>query len=152
MDDSRKRILNMLSEGKISIDEAEQLLAALSGGEAPKAETAPLREQVVKGAQGRKPSKLRVEVRAGGMDGLKNANVNVSVPLKLAKTLFPIIRNNIPPSAQNELDKQNIDLAMILDSLDELIDSIEVGEDIVNVDAGGIDNEEGSAKVRIYFE
>ncbi len=136
---SKARILNMLKDGQITVEEAEQLLSAL---EQPAA--APV---TLKDSRGRKAKKLRVIVDTVDEKQSK-AKVNVNVPISLVKTLGPIIAKNLPAEAKEEIDKAGVDLIAIMDSIETLIES-GLEEDIVNVDIGdGPD----MAKVRIYVE
>ena len=68
MTEERKRILEMLSEGKITSEEAEKLLAALSKG-----------EEVVSGNGSSTPRYLRVMVEPGP-DSKNSDRVNIRVP------------------------------------------------------------------------
>ena len=73
MNDKRKRILSMLASGKISADEAEDLLDALGGNKAHSSSenvTAQLTGKVK-----RMPNYLRVKV-----DSVKGDNVNIKIP------------------------------------------------------------------------
>jgi hypothetical protein len=138
----RTRILNLLKDGSITVEEAENLLRALEP-ETPRQE-----EQItLKDPRGRKPKKLRVTVDADEM-GSRKAKVNINIPISLIKTLGPIIKNGIPNDVRSDLNTQGIDLDAILGSVESLIES-GIEEDIVNVDIGD-DGEK--AKVRIYVE
>lgn len=79
MSEQRKKILQMLAEGKISADEADRLLAALGSQGVADAE-------VVDGnssqAKTKKPSFLHVTVH-GGRHG--HDNVDVKIPIMLLK-------------------------------------------------------------------
>ena len=78
MDKERRKILEMLSQGKINVDEAERLLAALS--EPSSGETGENMTSVA----GFKPKYLRVVVEPA--PGNKNGDrVNVRVPLNLIR-------------------------------------------------------------------
>ena len=141
----RMRILQMLQDGIINADEAEKLLSALDktetkqeGGLIP-----------IKDNRGRKGKKFRIEVNTEDFDdSVKKANVNLSIPLSIIKTIGPIIAKGMPKEAKGELEKQGIDIIGIIESIDELIDE-SLNEDIVNVDAN---LEKGFAKVRIYVD
>ncbi len=137
----RARILNLLKEGHISVEEADELLRALEQPAAPLAAPVPLKD-----ARGRKAKKLRVEVDAG--ENNQKAKVNVNVPISIIKTIGPIIAKNMPKEAQQELDKAGVDLVAIMDSIETLIES-GMEEDIVNVDIGEGDE---MSKVRVYVE
>ena len=60
MGDERKRILEMLTSGKINVDEAERLLAALENNAASQPD-----DSVVSGNEKKKPKFLHVKVEAG---------------------------------------------------------------------------------------
>lgn len=137
--DEKTRILNMVSEGKLTAEEATRLLDAL-GGTAPKAE-----EIVLKDKRGRKPTKLHVNIDTG--EKSKNARVNIKIPLTLIRTLGPILSKSMPKEAKDELDKNGIDLQTIINSIDSLLEE-NSEEDIVNINVEG----EDAAKVRIYVE
>ncbi len=138
--EDKTRILNMVSEGKITVDEASILLDALNKKE--KTSEEPI---AMKGKQGRKPTKLRVNIDAN--ENSKKSKVNVNIPLSLVKTLGPIISKNLPKEAKEEMDKKGVDLVAIMNSIDEFIEAAGE-EDIVNVDIEG----DEPAKVRVYVE
>lgn len=139
----RTRILGMLKDGMITIEEAEKLLAAMEGRESVPAQDV----VILKDTRGRKPKKLRITVDS--KDGKSdNAKVNVNIPISLVKSLGPILMTSIPKDARSELEGQGIDIATILKQVEELIES-GMEEDIINVDS---DEEGSTAKVRIYVE
>ena len=145
-DNERIRILNMVKDGAITIEEAERLLAALDSRSG-----APAQDIVaLKDTRGRKPKKLRITVDSSEQkDGGKgNAKVNVNIPISLVKSLGPIAMSGIPKDTRKELEANGIDIAEIIRQVTELIDS-GMEEDIVNIDAG---EGEGTAKVRVYVE
>ncbi|MGB3861685.1 MAG: hypothetical protein WBF32_03385 [Candidatus Aminicenantaceae bacterium] len=79
MKEERRKILDMLAEGKISVDEAERLLAAISGDESGQKQSAE------ESLTGKKSSLkyLRVVVEPGSECG--GEKVNIRVPLKLIR-------------------------------------------------------------------
>jgi hypothetical protein len=138
MNEEKRKILDLLAQGKISVDEADKLLAAV--GETP-SDSAPE-------ASGRRSWKyLRVQVEPGPGSESKD-RVNIRVPFKLIKAGLKFAAF-IPHAAQgpvNEALKEkgmNIDLAKI--SPQDLEDLI-VNLDDLTVDVDGKD------KVRIYCE
>lgn len=139
-ENSRTRILQMLKEGVITVDEAEDLLRALESNE-------PDGKQPVtfKDARGRKNKKLRVEVDSG--ENESKAKVNINIPVSLVKSLGPAVIRNMPADAKEKLDEAGVDLVSIMESIEDLIESGQ-DEDVVNVDVNGPD----AAKVRVYVE
>jgi hypothetical protein len=136
----RARILNMVSEGKITVEEAEKLMDAVEAKGAPETEAIELKDR-----RGRKPKKLRVNIDAG--ENSKKAKVNVSIPLSIVRTFGPIVVKNLPKEAKEELDKSGVDLSRIVNDIEGIIAEASE-EDIVNIDTVG----EDAAKVRIFLE
>lgn len=141
-ENDRIRILNMLKEGKLTVEEAEKLLSA---GESPK--EIPIEEISLKDARGRKGKKFRIVVDAAG-EKMKAAKVNISIPLSIIRTIGPVIANNLPKATKEELSQSGVDIIQIMNDIESMIDS-GIDEDIVNVDTG---EGEDKAKVRIYVE
>lgn len=136
----RTRILNMIAEGKITVEEGEKLLdslAAPESGENPAVE--------LKDKRGRRPKKLRVHIDS--KEDSKKAKVNVTIPLSVVRTFGPIIAKNLPREAREEMSRSGIDFAQLIDDIENIIAEND-GEDIVNIDTEG----EDAAKVRIYLE
>ncbi len=136
----RARILNMVSEGKITVEEAEKLLDAVETKSVPETEAIELKDR-----RGRTPKKLRVNIDAG--ENSKKAKVNVSIPLSIVRTFGPIVVKNLPNEAKAELDKSGVNLVQIIDDIENIISEASE-EDIVNIDTEG----EDAAKVRIFLE
>ena len=136
MTEERKRILEMLSEGKITSEEAEKLLAALSKG-----------EEVVSGNGSRTPRYLRVMVEPGP-DSKNSDRVNIRVPLKLIRAGLKLA-SFIPKDAQcqvnDALQEKGIDVdfnKIKPEDIDEIIKQID--DLTVNV--------EGKETVRVFCE
>ena len=140
MNEQRKDILGMLAEGKITAEEAEQLIAALEPDQPP---TALSLEARPKG----KAKYLRVVV-----DSVENgepARVNVRVPLQLLRAGVRLAAL-IPPQAlgkvNDELNKSGVpfDLTQLKpEQLEELVEHLD--EVTVEVD-------QPDAKVRVFCE
>lgn len=117
MSDERRRILDMLAEGKITAAEAEDLMNALY---AEKDKQVPTRKEA---------QFLRIRVSEAG----KN-KVNVNVPLSLAKVAMKFI----PDDAKNQMADKNIDLDAIIREIQcgvpaGKIVEVEDGEDRVEI-------------------
>ena len=87
----RMQILNMLSEGKITVEEANQLLRAI--------------EEPAVDDRAEKPRWLRVRVSEGGTEKVK-----VNLPLALARMALSLI----PSSAMVQINAKGIDLDRLL--------------------------------------
>lgn len=131
--EERKRILNMLYEGKITVEETEKLLKAV-GENKKKDRQDNSSKNLAKGKNNLK-GKLRIIVNSEDGD-----NVNISIPLKLAG----LVKSLIPKEAKKELNNEGIDLETIVNNLNESMD--EIDEDLVQVESANGD------KVRIYID
>jgi hypothetical protein len=138
----KQRILKMVSEGTISVEEAEILLEALN-------KNTPSEELKLKDSRGRKNKNLLVDIDAKSEDDTK-AKVKIKLPLSLVKALVPVMKSGLPHEAREELNKKGIDIDQIIEATEKLSDELEATEDnIVDIEAG-----EGSDKatVRIYVD
>jgi hypothetical protein len=107
MSEERKKVLEMLAEGKINMADAERLLEKLNGSSGrtgPEASGEATRDADI--ATGKGPLKyLRVVVDSS--DGDK---VNIRVPLALVKTGIKL-STMMPAEANEKLAEQGIDLS-----------------------------------------
>jgi hypothetical protein len=136
MNEERKKVLDMLAEGKISADEAERLIEAL---ENKTAETSP--QTALTHTLNNLPKYLFVKVDA--VDGDK---VNIRVPLKLIKAGIKL-QALLPQDAQDKisakLSEKGIDLEDFkAENFKEILDAL--SEFQLNVD------DKKGDKVRIY--
>ena len=135
MSENRTRILQMLAEGKIKVDDAERLLAALENAEKIEGQS---------GAEGegskKKPKFLHVKVQSKPGSNRKHENVDIKIPLMLLKAgvkLGSIMPDKAKGAFVSKLNDKglNINLKDLdSDSIDTLIQaltetSIEVDED-----------------------
>lgn len=136
MNEERKKVLNMLADGKISADEAERLISAL---ENKTTETSP--QTALTKTLDNLPRYLFVKVDA--VDGDK---VNIRVPLKLVKAGIKL-QALLPQDAQDKINAKLNEKGINLDdfkdeNFKELLDALTEFE--VNVD------DKKGDKVRIY--
>ncbi|MCK5811474.1 MAG: hypothetical protein KAG94_01120 [Clostridiales bacterium] len=140
MSDERKKILEMLENGKIKADEALELLNAI--GE----------DEVIVEPAKNKPGKakfLRVRIDAAEKDGKDRAKVNVNIPLSVAKKVTSL-KGLIPKSAKKEMEKEGFSIDDI--DLQELIEAFENGdmdENLVDIEAGDGDDR---VVVKVYVD
>lgn len=142
MNEQKQKILDMVNAGTVSAADGARLLECLNDTEKEE------KEQVKDTARRMKGKKLRVQVT--GKDKGNSVNVNVSVPLVLARYADNILSSCVPSSVYEEVGKKGFDLRSL--NISEIVDVFEeLEEDIVNVD---IQQEEESTdmKVRIYVE
>ncbi len=146
MPENQKRILEMLAEKKITVEEAERLLAlTTSEGAAENAGS--------EGVSGRKsaPKYLRVEVRPGSStdSSSKTERVNIRVPLNLIRAGMKLTAL-IPPHAADKvhdaLKEKGVDFDLRnlkMDDIEELVEALSNLE---------VDVESGKEKVHVYVE
>jgi len=132
MNESRKKVLAMLSDGKITVDEAAQLLEKMSDPAEPERPSAPQ-------APVKNPRFLRVVVNSS--DGDK---VNVRVPLSLIRTGIKL-GSLMPKEAAEVVSEKGFDLSS-LSQLDENELAQALSELTVEVDGSDGDT------VRVFAE
>jgi hypothetical protein len=129
MSEEKRKILEMLSDGKVSVQEAEQLLQAV---DAPAVEN------------GAPPRYFRIQVNKPAREGKKAENVNIRVPISVVRgglrlsALYPGMMGKIRLGNGDEMDLSK----MHYSDLEAMIKDI--GEVTVDVD--------GDAQVRIRCE
>ena len=144
MSEDRMRILTMLAEGKISAEEAETLLDALT---ARAADAAPAAGPAITGDPtpliNALPKYLYVKVNAENGD-----NVDVKIPLALVRSGLKLT-SLIPPTAMDQINDSMSEHGMSVDfsnlkpeDIDDLVEALREME--VNVDSTNGD------KVRVY--
>jgi len=139
MNENRRKILEMLSAGQISADEAERLIAALGN------------EPASSGASGAgapsKPKYIRVLVEDNGSGN--SARVNIRVPMQLLRSgvkLTGLIPDHARTQVNQALRERGIpfDLNQIKpENLEELVDQL---ADLT------VDVDDRNAKVRVFCE
>ena len=97
MNNERMRILKMVEEGKIEVEEANNLLETLETNKAP--------EKKKTG----KAKSIKILVEENGEE-----KVNISIPMILAKSFMKFL----PQNAKESLNSQDIDLDQIFNSVD----------------------------------
>jgi hypothetical protein len=148
MNEHRQQILEMLSAGKVTTEEAERLIAAVekdsSSGPATKG---------VEPAPRSRPKYLRVVVEDTGSDG--PVHVNVRVPMQLLRAGVRLA-SLVPPQARDRLNTAMsehgipFDLSQVKpENLEELVDQLQ--DLTVDVDESGA-NGETKTKVRVFCE
>lgn len=141
MSQERKKILEMLSSGRLSVDEAERLLLAVEGG-ASASENGGAAS--AKTSSAKAPKFLRVQVNSNGGE-----NVNVRVPMGLLYSGMKLAAL-MPGGVQGTVEKALADKGIHVDlaklnphQLEELVASL--SELTVDVDSP-------NEKVRIFCE
>ncbi len=144
MAENQKRILDMLNEKKITVEEAQRLLS-LVGFEPGKGDTASGTETGKKNP----PKYLRVVVTPGPESGPRPEKVNIRVPVSLIRAgmkLTSLIPSEAADKVHDAMKEKgiNFDLRNIKDGdIEALI--ADLGDLEVNVDSEG-------QKVHIYVE
>jgi len=149
MNEHRRQILQMLSEGKISADEAERLIAAAEEPSATKS------SDVAGRAAGKdRPKYLRVQVDSedgGGHDG--PTKVNVRVPMQLLRAgvkLAYLIPTAALQKANLAMHEKGIPVDLTQIKPENLEDLVEQLSDLtVDVDQKDAENK---VKVRVFCE
>jgi len=119
MSNDRRRILNMLAEGKITAEEAEELLESISSRTDETAKAEP----VDKSKAGPKYLRVMVEPK----NGAGGDRVNIRIPLQLVRAgvkLASIMPGTVTDKVHDKLKDQGLDIDltnMTSESLHEVI-------------------------------
>ncbi len=138
MSDEKSRLLQMVRDGKISVEEGVELLDALGSAE--------------NGAPGpeKKPGDRFLRVRVDSAEAKVNVNIPLSL-LKVASHLGNMITSFVPGEARREMAENGLDLSRI--DFGELVSLIDQGlADGKMVDAEIEDPEKGRVRVEVYVE
>ncbi|MBI2520922.1 MAG: hypothetical protein HYV97_10910 [Bdellovibrio sp.] len=120
-----EKILQMLADGKINVEQADKLLSAIDN---------------TAGSKGQKPAstnqngKLIIDIQSADGDDVK-----VNVPLKL----IGLVDSIIPKAVSSDLAKEGIDIAKVLSGLSDFED---MDGDLVNINSANGDT------VRIFVQ
>jgi hypothetical protein len=145
MSDETRRVLELVAQGKVTVDEADQLLRAM-GAPAPEAgAAAPAPED----AERPKPRWLRINVHKTAKEGHHDKDVNIRVPIAIVKSgmrlgaLIPGLAGDQFAARMREkgldVDFSKLDAATVETMLKELSDT-------------NIQIDSGRAQVRITCE
>lgn len=142
MSDEKRKILNMLAESKISVDEAEKLLQAL--GEESTKRISTQDESEPDAGSGKKPKYLYVSVIPKNRGEKKGETVNIKVPLILLRTGLKF--GGVLPDAAKEkigraLGNKGLDISKLSESdfeemvegLSKLSINVDDADEIVNI-------------------
>ena len=139
MDESRKKILEMLSEGKINVEEATALLEKVSASTGPAPAPAVYDGEAGSTQAPASPRFLRVVV-----DSANGDKVNVRVPLSLIRTGIKL-GALMPREAAEAVSEHGFDLsALAMLETDELVEALKE----LSVDVDSADGD----KVRVFTE
>ena len=149
MNDDKKRILKMLSQGKISVDEAERLLKAID--ETPVSDTSHHSSSTTDEIK-KKPKYLYVKVESEGKSENgedENEQVNIRIPLGLVRAgikLGSIIPESVKAKVNANFSDKGIDLDLNNLKGQDIEEVLSLFSDI-NIDVSG-----GKETVKIYCE
>ena len=130
----RERILKLVAEGKITVEEAEKLINAINDSKPEKPEPQKQTSLVKLAEHFRKGTnpfsgKIIVEIKSA-----KGENVKIKLPLKLANLALNM----------TELNQEGVNLKEIIDNISGFVD--EIDDDILNITSA-----DGDA-IRIFID
>jgi hypothetical protein len=147
MSENRKRILDMLAQGKITVDEAERLLTVVEQPDAGGTGFSTVRETP---KDERKYLRVVVEPNPDAGPEVEQHRVNIRVPMALIRAgvkLTSLIPSNATTKINEELHKSGVDFDVSNikpENLEELVDAMKDLE--VDIQGGN------EGKVKVYFE
>ena len=142
MTENRRQVLDMLAQGKITVEDAERLLSLVD--QPTEADTGGTQAR-----DARKPAPKYLRVVIGDGDGPQSKHVNIRVPMALFRAgvrLVSVLPSDATSKINGKLKEKGIpiDLGKIEgEDLEDLVDSLSDLQ--VNI-------QDGNEKVRIYVE
>lgn len=138
MSDDTRRVLELLAQGKVSVEEADRLLRAMAAGEPP------AKDADAPPADRPKPRFVRIFVHQAARNGHANKDVNIRVPLAIVRSgmrlgaLIPGLAGEQVSARLRErgldIDFSKLDAAAIDEVLKELCETnIEIDADKAQV-------------------
>jgi hypothetical protein len=107
MSDDTRRVLDLLAQNKITVDEAEQLMRAVAASDSRPEAAADA------ASQGAKPRWIRIQIQKPPKEGREPKEVNIRVPIAVVKggmRLGAIIATFAGEKAANRMKERGIDL------------------------------------------
>jgi hypothetical protein len=149
MSDERRRVLELLAHGKITVDEADQLVAAIGARHEETATAA-----AAPGVSA--PRWVRIRVQKHGEEGRDGKNVNIRVPIAVVKggmRLGAIIATFAGGKAAQRMKDRGIDLDLSKINGDfSKLNGAEFDAFMRSLDDVHIDVDDGRSQVRITCE
>ena len=151
MSEDRRRILDLLANGKVTVDEADKLLDAITDTAPPSATGAD-----ASAADARKPRWVRINVVKPPKDGKHEKEVNIRVPIAVVKggmRLGAIIATFAGDKAAQRMKERGIDLDLskINGDLSQM-NGAEFDAFMKSLDDMNIEIDDGKSQVRITCE
>ena len=151
MSDDTRRILDLLAQGKVTVDEADKLIDAIKGPAAQPTDAA-----AAGGDDRRKPRWIRINVFKPARDGKEEKDVNIRVPIAVVKggmRLGAIIATFAGEKAAQRMKARGIDLdiSKINDDLSKM-NGAEFDAFLKSLDDTSIEIDDGKSQVRISCE
>ncbi len=150
MSDDTRRILDLLAQGKISVDDAHRLIAAVAASSAPTASaTAVSQSSGMNNDAPVKPRYLKIAVHKAATDQRGEKDVNIRVPIAMVRggmRLGAIIPGFGGERMQARLREQGIDVDW------SKLDPAAIEAMLKDLGEMNIDIDSGKAQVRITCE
>jgi hypothetical protein len=148
--DDTRRILDLLAQGKTTVDEADRLLKALGAANAQAAGA------TAEGPERPKPSWFRINIHKPANEHRQAKDVNIRVPVSVMKggmRLGAIIASFAGEKAARRMRERGIDLDLSAINGDlSKLNGPEFEQFLRSLDDVNIDIDDGKAQVRITCE
>jgi hypothetical protein len=151
--DDTRRILDLLAQGKTTVDEADRLLKALA---AARTQAAPDQDAPAESAERPKPTWFRINIHKPANEYRQAKDVNIRVPVSVMKggmRLGAIIGTFAGEKAARRMRERGIDvdLSKVNGDLSKL-NGPEFDQFLTSLDDLNIEIDDGKAQVRITTE
>jgi hypothetical protein len=151
MSDETRRVLDLLAQGKVTVDEADQLLRAMASPDAAAQTEGQARPAAASGADSGRPNArwVRIAVHKEGAEGHKHKDVNIRVPIAIVKSgmrLGALIPGLAGEQVAAKMRERGVDVDW------SKLDAAAIESILKGLDDTNIEIESGRAQVRISLE
>ena len=147
MCDDTRRVLDLVAQGKITVDEAQQLLSAIDAPAAKAEASAPA--AAAEESDKPKAQWLRIAIHKTGKDGHRDKDVNIRVPIAIVKSGLRL-GALIPGLAGDQVAARMREKGLDVDFTK--LDAAAIDSVLKSLDDTHIDIDDGRAQVRITCE
>jgi hypothetical protein len=147
MSDDTRRVLDLVAQGKITVDDAAELLSALK--RSPVKDDVPIKTDMVAAAAPAKPRFLRIAVHKHGREGRSDKNVNIRVPMAILRSGMRL-GAIVPGFARDRMHARLRDQGMDIDLTQ--IDPAMIESLLADLGEVNIDVNQGEEQIRITCE
>jgi hypothetical protein len=145
MSDETRRVLDLVAQGKITVDDAQQLLGAINAPAADAGAPAAAADE----SEPPKPKWVRIAIHKTGREGRRDKDVNIRVPISIVRSgmrLGSLIPGLAGEQVQARMRERGLDVDF------SKLNAATIDSVIKDLGEANIEIDDGKAQVRITTE